>query len=149
MAVVVPDITYPTASGTVPSALHPLSEPTIPVQRGQYNKAYNSLFKSDNVAGRLDVFYDFWRDKLKASDFILDAIRFGYRIPFYALPPPCNHGNNLSSKNNASFVRKEIEDLLGKGYVSELNSIPFCCNPLTVASVKKLRLVLDLSRHVN
>ena len=37
---------------------------------------------------------------------------------------------------------------LKKSYIQEVFEIPYCCNPLTVAEGKKLRLVLDL-RHVN
>ena len=46
------------------------------------------------------------------------------------------------------FVRREIQDLLAKGYIQELSEKPYCTNPLTVAVGKKLRMVLD-ARHVN
>ena len=45
-------------------------------------------------------------------------------------------------------MRTEIEDLLAKGYVDEVPNAAFCCNPLTVVSGHKMRMVLDL-RYVN
>ena len=56
--------------------------------------------------------------------------------------------NNISSLNHAQFVETTIADLIQKQYIVELESQPYCCNPLTVAEGKKLRLVLDL-RHPN
>ena len=45
-------------------------------------------------------------------------------------------------------MESSIETLLREGCIKEVTEIPYCCNPLTVAEGKKLRLVLDL-RHVN
>ena len=70
-------------------------------------------------------------------------------IPLQSIPTPFHARNNKSSLNNATFVEEAIESLLTKGCISEVDEIPMCCNPLTVANKNsKLRLVLDL-RHVN
>ena len=70
-------------------------------------------------------------------------------IPLQSIPTPFHARNNKSSLNNATFVEEAIESLLTKGCISEVDEIPMCCNPLTVANKSsKLRLVLDL-RHVN
>ena len=56
--------------------------------------------------------------------------------------------NNRSSIDCPDFVESTISVLLKKHYISEVDKPPYCCNPLTVAKGKKLRLVLDL-RHPN
>jgi hypothetical protein len=54
-----------------------------------------------------------------------------------------------------AFVRTELKKLVESGRVLKVEEQPFCCNPMTVASKilpdgsTKLRLVIDLSRHVN
>ena len=85
---------------------------------------------------------------LKANKFVLNIIEFGYAIPFVSLPDSCYLKNNASSLKQENFVQGEIEDLLLHGYIEELATVPFCCNPLTVVTGHKMRLVLDL-RHVN
>ena len=85
---------------------------------------------------------------LKANKFVLNIIEFGYAIPFVSLPDSCYLKNNASSLKQENFVRGEIEELLLHGYIEELATVPFCCNPLTVVTGHKMRLVLDL-RHVN
>jgi len=47
------------------------------------------------------------------------------------------------------FLREAIYQLLMANVVREVVAPSYCCNPLTVATGKKLRLVLDLSRLVN
>jgi hypothetical protein len=101
-----------------------------------------------SARGRLRLRLPFWRDVLKASKFVLRCIDFGYEIPFICKPPAFYAKNNASSLRNAPFVRAEIEKLLSKGYIEELQQQPYCCNPLTVVEGVKPRLVLDL-RHVN
>ena len=85
---------------------------------------------------------------MKAGSLILETIRYGYRIPFISVPPPCYLNNNFSCRKHDDFISGEIVDLLLKGYIQEVEYMPYCCNPLTVAKGSKLRLILDL-RHVN
>jgi len=72
----------------------------------------------------------------------------GYIIPFISKPPPFFAKNNQSSLRNPEFVETAISELLANNCIEEVSEPSFCCNPLTVAEGKKLRLVLDL-RHVN
>ena len=54
-----------------------------------------------------------------------------------------------SSLRDQEFVETAKEELLKQNCIKELECMPFCCNPLTVAERgDKLRLVIDL-RHVN
>jgi hypothetical protein len=104
---------------------------------------------SVSVVGKLKSCLQFWRDNLKANKFILDIIQHGYTIPFVSEPPPAYAVNNKSALSHSEFVRKSIEKLLLSNVVRETSSSAHCCNPLTVAMGRKLRLVLDLSRFVN
>ena len=75
-------------------------------------------------------------------------VKNGYRLPFKTTPESFYAPNNKSSLRNKEFVTSSISQLLKDGCIKEVDEMPFCCNPLTVAEGKKLRLVLDL-RHVN
>ena len=55
---------------------------------------------------------------------------------------------NRSSLDHPAFVKAAISELFRKQCITEVDTLPHCCNPLTVAKGKKLRLVLDL-RHPN
>ena len=44
---------------------------------------------SNGVKGRLKSLLNFWVEALDASDFVLDMIRRGYRLPFAQYPSQC------------------------------------------------------------
>lgn len=50
-----------------------------------------------NVKGSLKNHYQFWKNVLNASDYILNVISLGYRIPFVSEPTSVMLRNNLSS----------------------------------------------------
>lgn len=97
------------------------------------------------VKGNLKRNISFW-EEIGASDFIIDVIKNGYKVPFYETPEHSFLNNNRSAKNNADFVRQAIAELLTKGCVVEVPFKPIVVNPLTVSINKqgKKRLVLDL-----
>ena len=88
------------------------------------------------------------KNVLRASNFVLNVIEFGYYMPFLEQPTSFHAKNNKSSLLHPVFVEEAINSLLEKGCIKELKARPYCCNPLTVAEGSKLRLVIDL-RHVN
>jgi hypothetical protein len=65
-------------------------------------------------------------------------------VPSVTEPTPFYARNNLSARSHPDFVIQAIDKLLQNKCVVEVGYEPFCCNPLTVAVGKKLRLVLDL-----
>lgn len=103
---------------------------------------------SNGVKGRLKPLLNFWVETLDASDFVLDMIRCGYRLPFAQYPSQCFLKNNRSTLQHPEFVAEAITELLSNCCIVEHVVLPFCVNPLTVTEGKKLRLVIDL-RHVN
>ena len=150
-----PGTFVPTAPLSGPSDDH--SPPRPPSQhlkvplsstRSKQHAESSSVFPPVGVRGKLKPRLPFWEKDLKASPFVLDVIEHGYKIPFVTTPPPCCLKNNKSSLDHAEFVESAISDLLQNRCAVEVPTQPYCCNPLTVAEGKKLRLVLDL-RHPN
>ena len=114
------------------------------------NLVLKAVAMASKVAGspRLKPSLNFWVEALDASDFMLEMIRRGYRLPFAQYPSQCFLKNNRSALQHPEFVAEAITELLSNGCIVEHFVPPFCVNPLTVAEGKKLRLVIDL-RHVN
>ena len=98
------------------------------------------------VKGRLRVNISYW-ESIGTSQFILNVIRDGYKIPFYYTPSSVHLLNNKSALHNAKFVASAITELK-VGSVVECQSPPVVVNPLSVSvqSNGKKRLILDL-RH--
>ena len=98
------------------------------------------------IKGGLKRHFLYWKNHLRANKFVLDVIKFGYILPFKAVPPThFARRNNLSSLRNKKFVLESIKDLLKNNFIKEVFEPPHCVNPLTVAdNGEKLRLVLDL-----
>ena len=101
------------------------------------------------VKGRLRVNISYW-ESIGTSQFILNVIRDGYKVPFYYTPSSVHLINNKSALHNAEFVASAITELLKVGSVVECQSPPVVVNSLSVSvqSNGKKRIILDL-RHVN
>jgi len=96
----------------------------------------------------LSASFDFWKNTLHASVFVLDTIRRRYRLPFAEYPPSCFLANNRSALQHPEFVAQAISQLLANACIVEHSVLPFCVNPLSVVKGKKLRFIIDF-RHVN
>ena len=101
------------------------------------------------LKGRLRSCLSYWHT-IGANSFVIDTIKFGYRIPFISTPCQARFSNNQSALNNESFVESAIAELVHTHAVVEVPFIPHVVNPLSVSiqSSGKKRLILDL-RHVN
>ena len=71
------------------------------------------------VRGRLKLRMPFWRS-LGSSQFILNVISQGYKIPFFELPTPFFKANNASALSNSSFVSEAVNELLHANLVEEI-----------------------------
>ena len=102
-----------------------------------------------SVRGRLRKCIDFWRS-FEVSQFILNVIIQGYKIPFFHLRTPFSKAKNASAPTNSTFVTEAVNDLLKLNLVEEIFCAPDIINLLSVStrSSSKQRLILDL-RHVN
>ena len=76
-----------------------------------------------SVRGRLFKCIDFWRT-LPASQFILNVISQGYKIPFFQLPTPFYKANNDSARRNSSFVTIAVNELLSLNLIKEIFCAP-------------------------
>ena len=101
-----------------------------------------------SVCGKLKENSHFWKNELKPALFVQNIIANGYIIPFITIPPLLYTPNSNFSLRNSKFVSQAISKLLRNNCIEELDQKTYCCNHLTVAESKKLRLALDL-RHVN
>ena len=103
-----------------------------------------------SIKGNLRRNAEFWEENIQANEFVLDIVKNGYSLPFLVLPDKYEaKRNNLSALKERVFVEAQIQILLEGAFISEVESVPFCVNPLTVAeNESKLRLVLDMS-YVN
>ena len=101
------------------------------------------LFKVGFLRERVD----FWSNSIRASDFIINTIVEGYRIPFFDLPENFVIPNRSSAFKFKDFVNEAISELIERGCVKEVLIPPKFINPLHVVqqSGGKCRLILDLS----
>ena len=107
------------------------------------------LMGKESPVGRLKNHVSKWKE-VTSDSYILDVVQTGYKLPFKTLPDCIVLGNNKSARSNPGFVEEEIDRLLTKGVVQEVQGCPQVVNPLTVAFSRsgKPRLVLDC-RHIN
>ena len=84
------------------------------------------------------------------SQYIHNVIEHGYKLPFKKIPDSVILKNNKSARDNMAFVMEEIQMLIEKRVISEVQSTPYLVNPLTVAYNRNCKpmLVLDC-RHIN
>lgn len=87
---------------------------------------------ANSVKNRLKHSCKFWENVLKPPDYILNVVKFGYRLEFEDLPDRVFLKNNKSALDNSGFVERSILELLGKDLIRECPQAPFCVNPLTV-----------------
>ena len=106
-----------------------------------------------NVQGSLCKNKDWWFQNLHLNYHVINCLNFGLDIEKYAYTKilPCMLPNNKSALDNPLFVEDSISKLSKLGHIMEVETPPFCVNPLTVALNKpeKPRFCLDISRSVN
>ena len=110
----------------------------------------NTSKNTVTVKNRLKYAFNFWKEIIKPSDYILNVISSGYRLEFSEIPQKALLKNNRSALDHADFTEKAILELVEKDLVLEMSEPPHCVNPLSVSMPlnRKPRLILDL-RHVN
>lgn len=97
----------------------------------------------------------YWKNTLKANQWVMDTLEFGYCLPLLSVPEQYEEQNNASATAHMDFVRSEIRKLTAQGVVMISKQKPHCVSPLTVATREradgqvKRRLCWDGSRHIN
>ena len=92
---------------------------------------------------------NFWKNSLKANEFIMDIIDNGYKIPFVETPPSSFSENNRSAIVNISFVKAELDRWERLGVIQRVTEKPYIVLPLSLVHSNKPRLVIDASRGLN
>ena len=84
------------------------------------------------------------------TQYIIDCIKEGYKLPLLSLPEPFKRHNHKSALQDKEFVTQAISDLIHNRCVAKVEDAPLVCSPLSVVvnDSGKKRLVIDL-RHVN
>ena len=57
----------------------------------------------------LELNIQFWRETIQLSEFMLDIIENGYKIPFKETSLPYKFDNRSSAIKNRSFVEEEMK----------------------------------------
>ena len=79
---------------------------------------------SSFVPGKLCANFSFWQYTIQASDFVLDIIRNGYKIPFRETPLPYSIENRSSARRQDGFVEGAISELMSQGCLREVSDYP-------------------------
>ena len=64
------------------------------------------LFEPGRI--HLEEYRDFWKDILGASNWVLETLKEGYKLPFAELPGPYEERNNASARADPSEVRRIV-----------------------------------------
>ena len=144
-----------TESTLAVNPLHDVYEDIIHVQLSSNTCEYkqpssNTPVSSLKVKGRLRAHVQFWKD-IEASDFIIDTIQEGYKIPFRESPNPAIFSNYSSAFDNWQFVFDSVTQLLITDRIVQVEEHDLIfCSLLSVATKPcgKQRFILDL-RYVN
>ncbi|CAC5383106.1 unnamed protein product [Mytilus coruscus] len=118
----------------------------------EYENSHNG--KTLFFVGSLYENFSFWKEVLKATNFVFNVISDGNLISFFFFENPSSArlNKNMSAFKHSAFVEHAINKLLqtGAAAIECKDHIPFAINPLTVSvnAPGKERLILDL-RHVN
>ena len=72
-----------------------------------------------SVKGSLRRALEFWKD-IHTTQFILDVIEFGYKLPLLQIPTSFTSRNNSSALEQSAFVENAIIDLIRQGCVTEV-----------------------------
>ena len=97
--------------------------------------------------GSVKKHVEFWSNSIRASDFIINTIVEGYRVPFVDLPENFVIPNRSSAFKFRDFADEAFSELIERGCVSEVDYAPTFMSPLHMVqqSSGKCKLILNLS----
>jgi hypothetical protein len=70
-------------------------------------------------------YYNYWKDVLKAPEFVLQTLRSGYKFLLRETPPPSFEPNNRSALNERKFMFAELLRLEKLGVISRVSDQPY------------------------
>ena len=69
------------------------------------NSGFEFVEGSTGVKGRLKQCRGYWESTIDASNFVLDIISYGYKLPFSSISDSCHLRNNRSALNHPVFLK--------------------------------------------
>ena len=90
----------------------------------------------------------FWVNAIRANETLSDILKNSYKLPFLYTPSNSEFKNNSLALKISEFVDDSIKEMLRAGTIKECLTKPKVLNPLSVSTIDKKRLILDL-RYVN
>ena len=87
------------------------------------------LFKVGSLRKHVDFV---WSNSIRPSDFIINTVVEGYRIPFFDLPEDSIIPNRSSAFRFKDFVNEAVSELIERGCVKEVLNPSKFINPLHV-----------------
>jgi len=99
--------------------------------------------------------FDFWKNMLGASPWVLSTLQLGYKIPFETFPPEYEERNNATARARPEVIREAVEEMIKLKIVKVVEKKPRCVSPLGLVTKilsdgsEKFRVVFDASRCVN
>jgi len=102
-----------------------------------------------------EKFFDYWKNDLAATPWVLNLLEQGYKIPFKTMPPVYEEQNNATARDEQDVVAKIVLQMIDEGIVEKVTQKPHCVSPLGLVrkiledGSTKYRLVFDASRCVN
>ena len=104
-------------------------------QRSQAGDVYDfesSCKSSSFKVGSLKAHVELWSDSIQASDFIINTIVDGCRIPFFDLPERYFIPNRSSALEFKDVANEAISELIKRGCVMEVDMPPVLINHYTL-----------------
>jgi hypothetical protein len=93
-------------------------------------------------------FRSFWEEELGASNWVLDTLEWGYRLPFVSEPGTYEERNNATAREKPGEVRRIVAEMIALGVAKVVKHKPTCVSPLGLVERNgKFRLVWDASRY--
>ena len=96
------------------------------------------------MLGKIEVYLE-----ASASKYILDTVRYGYKLVFTEPPPKDVRPNNRSALAKPYFLWTELLSLESLGCIKRVDYQPHIVNPCSVVFSKKWRCVLDAGQCLN
>ena len=84
------------------------------------NAEFEEGRNKQSLKGRLKRSNEFWKNTLKANDFVIETINDGYKLPLKETPIKTEFRNNKSAIQNSDFVNEALKELIVSNCVIEV-----------------------------
>ena len=137
------------AASGVPPRLVEVVVPVQPVKGWPVPPPPGQPLEDIEIGWRLWERRSYWEKEIACPEFVLDVVRYGYKLPFTRPPPRVRRHNSKVCEVHKEFVSGAISELVTQGCMIEVSECPWVVCGLSVDdSRESLRLIFD-ARPVN